>query len=136
MSEVVFLNLLSAFSMKSSESNPSLQQSKPHQISTTSFPIVDWLRIFPFSVAILTDIALWAFRILFLIQGGIFELPEALYNHTLSKLCFLIHELYLKNLLSFQELLNTWPSTTFPESCNLSCFKSNINKLDLISLSA
>ena len=33
------------------------------------------------------------------------------------------------------QLWNTLPSTSFLESYNLSCFKSNINKLDLISLS-
>ena len=33
------------------------------------------------------------------------------------------------------KLWNTLPSTSFPESYNLSSFKSNINKLDLISLS-
>ena len=34
-----------------------------------------------------------------------------------------------------RQLWNTLPSTSFPESYNLSCFKSNINKLDLIFLS-
>jgi len=33
------------------------------------------------------------------------------------------------------QLWNSLPSTTFPESCNLSSFKSNICKLDLVSLS-
>ena len=33
------------------------------------------------------------------------------------------------------QLWNSLPPTTFPESYNLSCFKSKINKLDLISLS-
>ena len=33
------------------------------------------------------------------------------------------------------QLRNSLPPTTFPESYNLSSFKSNINKLDLISLS-
>ena len=33
------------------------------------------------------------------------------------------------------QLWNSLPPTTFPESYNLSSFKSNINKLDLISLS-
>ena len=33
------------------------------------------------------------------------------------------------------QLWNTLLSTSFPESYNLACFKSNINKLDLISLS-
>ena len=35
-----------------------------------------------------------------------FEQPEALPNLTLSKLCYLIHKLYLTNYLSFQELFN------------------------------
>ena len=35
-----------------------------------------------------------------------FEPPETLPIHTLSKLHYLIHELYLKNHLSFLELLN------------------------------
>ena len=33
------------------------------------------------------------------------------------------------------QIWNTLPSTSFPQSYNLSCIKSNINKLDLISLS-
>ena len=33
------------------------------------------------------------------------------------------------------QLWNSLPPTTFPESYNLSSFKSNINKLDLVSLS-
>ena len=64
------------------------------------------LKIFPFSTAIFTDIALKKSRILFLIQWGVFEPPEALPIHTLSKLHHLIHELYLTNNLSFPELLN------------------------------
>ena len=35
-----------------------------------------------------------------------FEIPEALPIHSLSKLHYLIHELYLTNHLSFPELLN------------------------------
>ena len=52
------------------------------------------------------DIALRKSRILFLIQWGVFEPPEALPIHTLSKLHDLIHELYLTNHLSFLELLS------------------------------
>ena len=70
------------------------------------YPIVVLLQIFPFSTAICTDIALRKSRILFLIQWGVFEPPEALPIHTLSKLHYLIHELYLTNNLSFPELLN------------------------------
>ena len=33
------------------------------------------------------------------------------------------------------QLWNSLPHTTFPESYNLSSFKSNVNKLDLVSLS-
>ena len=33
------------------------------------------------------------------------------------------------------QLWNSLPPTTFPESYNLSSFKSNVNKLDLVSLS-
>jgi len=49
--------------------------------------------IFPFSTAILTDIALRKSRILFPIQWGVLQPPEALPIHTLSKLHYLIHEL-------------------------------------------
>ena len=45
-------------------------------------------------------------RISFLIQQGVFKTPEALPIHTLSKLHYIIHELYLTNHLSFLELLN------------------------------
>ena len=45
-------------------------------------------------------------RCLFLIELGVFEQLEALPIHTLSKLHYLIHELYLTNHLSFLELLN------------------------------
>ena len=45
----------------------------------------------------------------------------------------------LAHKLSFiprtSQLWNSLPPTTFPETYNLSSFKSNINKLDLISLS-
>ena len=84
---------------------PSHQQSKPHKFSSLS-PIVVLLQIFPFSTAIFTDIALRKLRILFLIQWGVFEPLEALPIHTLSKLHYLIHELYLTNHLSFLELLD------------------------------
>ena len=49
---------------------------------------------------------IWKSRIIFLIESGMFEPPEVLPIHTLSKLHYLIHELYLTNLLSFLELLN------------------------------
>ena len=38
-------------------------------------------------------------------------------------------------ILRTSQLWNSMPSTTFPESYNLSSFKSNVNKLDLVSLS-
>ena len=69
-------------------------------------PIVFLLQIFPLSTAIFTDIALRQSRISFLIELGVFEPPEALPIHTLCKLHYLIHELYLTNHLSFPELLN------------------------------
>jgi len=42
----------------------------------------------------------------FLIQWGVFELPEALPSHILSKLLYLSHGIYLSNHLSFPERLN------------------------------
>ena len=106
MSGVVLLNLLSIFLTESS-----LQLSVSSTIETSLIlyslsPIVILLQIFPFSTAIFTEIALRKSRILFLIQRGVFEPPEALPIHTLSKLHYLIHELYLANHLSFPELLN------------------------------
>ena len=106
MSGVVLLNLLSIFL---TESSLKLSVSSVIQTSLILYSlssIVDLLPIFPFSTAIFTDIALRKSRILFLIQRGVFEPPEALPIHTLSKLHYLIHELYLTNLLSFLELLN------------------------------
>jgi len=64
------------------------------------------LQIFPFSTAIFTDIALTKSKILFLIQWGVLKPPEAILIHTLSKLRYLIHKLYLTNHLSFLDLLN------------------------------
>ena len=54
---------------------------------------ITWLQIFPFSTDMFTDIGLWESGISFLIQWGVFEQPEALPNHTLSKLRYLILEL-------------------------------------------
>ena len=100
MSGVVLLNLLSIFF---TESRLKLSVSSTIQ---TSLIFVVLLQIFPFSTAIFTDIALTESRILFQIQLGLFEPPEALPIHTLSKLHYLIHKLYLTNHLSFLELLN------------------------------
>ena len=106
MSGMVLLNLLSIFLTESSLklSVSSTIQTSPILYSLS--PTIVLLQIFPFSTAIFTDIAFRKSRILFLIQWGVFELPEALPIHTLSKLHYLIHELYLTNHLSFLELLN------------------------------
>ena len=66
-----------------------------------------------------------------------FEPPETLPIHTLSNLHYLIHELSHKSsfIPRTSQLWNSLPPTTFPESYNLSSSKSNINKLDLVSLS-
>ena len=106
MSGVVLLNLLSIFL---TESSLKLSVSSTIQTSLILYslsPIIVLLQIFPFSTAIVTDIALRKSRILFLIQWDVFEPPEALPIHTLSKLHYLIHELYLTNHVSFLELLN------------------------------
>ena len=55
------------------------------------------------------------------------------YSHPF-KLHYLIHELYLTNHFLFPELLNCG-THCHSESYNLLSFKSNINKLDLVSLS-
>jgi len=75
-------------------------------ISNKLSPTVVLLQMFPFSTALFTDIGLRKSKILFLIQWGVFEPPEALPIYTLSKLHFLIHEIYLANHLSFLELLD------------------------------
>ena len=106
MSGVVLLNLLSIFL---TESSLKLSISSTIQTSLILYslsPIVVLLQNFPFSSAIFTDIALRKSRKLFLIHWGVFEPPEAQPIHTLSKLHYLIHELYLTNHLSFPELLN------------------------------
>ena len=106
MSGVVLLNLPSVFLTESSLklSVSSTIQTSPILYSLS--PIVILLQIFPFSTAIFTDIALRKSRILFLIQWGVFEPPEALPIHTLSNSHNLIHEFQLTNHLSFQQLLN------------------------------
>ena len=106
MSGVVLLNLLSTFL---TESSLMLQVSSTIQTSLILYSlssIIVLLQVFPFYTAIFTDIALRKLRILFLIQLGVFKPPGALTIHTLSKLHYLTHELYLTNHLSFQELLN------------------------------
>ena len=93
MSGVVLLNPLSIFLTRSSLklSVSSTIQTLPILYSLS--PIVVLLQIFPFSTAIFADIALRKSRILFMIQWGVFEPPEALPIHTLSKLNYQIHEL-------------------------------------------
>ena len=106
MSGVVLLNLPTIFL---TESSLKLSVSSTIQTSLILYslsPIVVLLQIFPFSTAIFTDIALRKSRILFLIERGVLEPPEALPIHTISKLHYLIHELYLINHVSFLELLN------------------------------
>ena len=102
----MLLNLLSIFL---TESSLKLSVSSTIQTSLILYslsPIVVLLQIFPFSTSIFTEIALRKSIILFLIQWGVFEPPEALPIHTLSKLHYVIHELYLTDHLSFPELLN------------------------------
>ena len=88
--------------------------------------IIVWLQIYPFSIDFFMDIAHWKSRILFLIPLGMFD-PPALLNHTLSKSCYLINELFPTNSVpkSFIprtcQLWNTLPSISFPEPYNLSC---------------
>ena len=106
MSGVVLLNLLSIFL---TESSLKLSASSTIQTSLILYrlsPFIVLLQIFPFSTAIFTDTALRKSRIFFLIQLGVLEPPEALSIHTLFKLYFPIHELYLTNHISSQELLN------------------------------
>jgi len=106
MSRVVLLYILFIFL---TESSLKLSVSSTIQTSLVLYslsPIVVLLQIFPFFTAIFTDIALRKSRILFLIQWGVFEPPESLPINTLSRSHFLIHKLYLTNLLSFLELLN------------------------------
>ena len=62
-----------------------------------------------------------------------FEPPEALPIHTLFQVT-LPNPQALSHKSSTQ-LWNSLPPTTFPEFYNLSSFKSNLNKLDLVSLS-
>ena len=83
------LNLLDRASLKLSVSS-TIQTSL---ILYSLSPIVVLLQIFPFFTAIFMDITLRKSRILFLIQWGVFEPPEALPIHTLSKLRYLLHEL-------------------------------------------
>ena len=129
----MLLNLLSIFLTDSC-----LKLSVSSTIQTSliihSFsPIVVLLQIFPFSTAIFTDIALRKSRILFLIQRGVFEPPEALPIHNLSKLHYLIHELYLTNLLSFLELLNCGTYCHPLLSLNLTiCHLLNLTSTNLI----
>ena len=106
MSGVVHLNLLSILL---TESSLNISVSSTIQTSLILYslsPIFVLSQIFPFSTAMFTDIALRKSRILSLIQCGVFEPLEALPIHTLSKLHYLIHELYFTNHLSFLELLN------------------------------
>ena len=78
MPGVVLLNLVSIFL---TESSLKLSVSSTIQTSLILYslsPIVVLSQIFPFSTAIFRNIALRKSRILFLIQCGVFEPPEAL----------------------------------------------------------
>ena len=62
-----------------------------------------------------------------------FEPPEALRIHTLSKLHYLIHELYLTNHLSFLELLNCGTHCHLLLSLNPTiCHLLNLTSINLI----
>ena len=129
---MVLLNLLYIFSTKSSPkpSVSSFIQNSPN-LSSPSFSVV-WLQIFLFSIGIVADIAYGKSRILLSIQRGVFGRPEALPNHTISKLCCLVHEIYPRNHISFQELViytASCPPCPFPESYDMSFFKSSIKNL-------
>jgi len=52
------------------------------------------------------DILLWKSRILFLIQWRMFKPPEALHNHTLSKLCYLIQNSSSQIICHYKNLSN------------------------------
>ena len=80
------------------------------------------------------DIAHGQSGILFLIQRGMFDPLEALPNHTLSNLCFLVHKVNLKNHLSFQELVKYgMPCLLLPSANPTVCFVSNLRSTSLIS---
>ena len=92
-----------------------------------------WLQIFPFFIEIFIDIARWKSRIFFLIHWRMFGPPEALQNHTLSKSCYLIHELFPINHLSFQELINSGPPYLSLPSLNRTTYlASNLTSTNLI----
>jgi len=133
MSGVVLLNLLSIFL---TESSLKLSVSSTIQTSLIPYglsPIIVLLKIFPFSTAIFTDNALRKSRILFLIQCGVFEPPEALPIHTLSTLHYLIHELCLTNHLSFLELLNCGTHCHLLPCLNPTiCYLLNLTSTNLI----
>ena len=128
MSGAVLLNLLSIF-LK--ESSLKLSVSLTIQTSLILYslsPIVVLLQIVPFFIAIFTDIApVRRFR----------TTRSITYSHpfqvTLPNPRTLSHK---SSFIPRTSLLwNSLPPTTFPKSYNLSSFKSNINKLDHISLS-
>ena len=58
----------------------------------------------PFSIIMFKDIAVLKLRLLFLIQGGMFNEPKVLLSLALSKLHNLIHRLYLTNHSSQEPL--------------------------------
>ena len=63
-----------------------------------------------------------------------FDQPEALLNHTFSKSCYLIHELFLTNAFSFQELVSfRTPYLPFPFLNPTTYPASNLTSTNLIS---
>ena len=139
MKGAVLLNLLSIFLINSSlkQSVSSTTQTLPN-LSILS-PIVVWLQAFPLSIFyryfhgncflgirnIISDPVMLVRSTRSSTQSHDFQVtplnPQALFY----KSCFIPRT---------SQQWNTLQSTAFPESYNLSSFKSNINKLDLISL--
>ena len=80
------------------------------------------------------DNAHWKSRILFLILRDMFDPPEALLSHTLSKSCYLIHELFSTNHhRSFQELVNFGtPCHPFSSLNTTNYIVSNLTSINLI----
>ena len=137
MSGVVLLNLLSIF-LK--ESSLKLSVSSTIQTSLILYnlsPIVVFLQIFPFSTAIFRHCSQ---EIKNVIPDPVRRL-RATRSSTLSHpfQVTLPNPRTLAHKSSFiprtSQLWNSLPPTTFPESYNLSSFKANINKLDLVSFS-
>ena len=135
MSGVVLLNLLSIFLTESTLKLSVASTIQTSLILYSRSPIVVLLQTFPFSTAIFTDIALRKSRILFLRRVRTIRSSTHSYPFQVT----LPNPRTLARKSSFiprtSQLWNSLPPTSFPESYNLSSFKSSINKLDLVSLS-